>query len=148
MTEPIKRFDGEYEFLSNFYTTEVEYQGDKYPSSEHAFQAAKTDCDVERYEIKIASTAGKAKRLGRAATLRKSWESEKIAVMAEVLEDKFSEGSKLADRLLATGDAQLIEGNYWHDNFWGDCTCGRCKSIKGENWLGKLLMKRREELRG
>jgi hypothetical protein len=39
----------------------------------------------------------------------------------------------------------LIEGNWWHDNFYGSCTCNKCVN-KGENNLGKILMKIREEL--
>ena len=40
---------------------------------------------------------------------------------------------------------ELIEGNTWSDNFWGDCHCPKCRGIKGENNLGKLLMKIRED---
>lgn len=52
----------------------------------------------------------------------------------------------LKKKLLETGDAELIEGNYWHDNTWGQCYCPRCKNKIGENHLGKLLMKIRESL--
>ena len=45
-----------------------------------------------------------------------------------------------------TGDAELIEGNTWHDNYWGVCSCSKCNG-RGKNRLGKLLMKVREELR-
>ena len=40
----------------------------------------------------------------------------------------------------------LIEGNTWHDNYWGDCSCNRCKSKSGENMLGILLMELRDKL--
>ena len=46
--------------------------------------------------------------------------------------------------LLATGGEELIEGNWWHDNFFGVCTCGPCDG-KGKNNLGKILMRVREE---
>ena len=55
--------------------------------------------------------------------------------------DKFLYNVKLADKLLATEDAILIEGNTWDDVFWGVC------DGKGENWLGKILMDVRTELR-
>ncbi len=35
---------------------------------------------------------------------------------------------------------EIVEYNHWHDNFWGDCLCDRCKHIDGENMLGKMLM--------
>lgn len=36
---------------------------------------------------------------------------------------------------------EIVEGNYWHDNYWGNCTCDKCKNIEGQNKLGKILMK-------
>uniref|UniRef100_UPI00345E83CD NADAR domain-containing protein n=1 Tax=uncultured Duncaniella sp. TaxID=2768039 RepID=UPI00345E83CD len=47
----------------------------------------------------------------------------------------------LAEKLIATGDAELVEGNYWHDTVWGVC------DGVGENHLGKILMRVREELK-
>jgi predicted NAD-dependent protein-ADP-ribosyltransferase YbiA (DUF1768 family) len=54
---------------------------------------------------------------------------------------------ELAEKLLATGDAELIEGTTWHDNTWGNCSCPQCENIPGENRLGKLLMQVREEIK-
>ena len=54
---------------------------------------------------------------------------------------------ELREKLLATKDAELIEGNWWHDNFWGNCLCSKCKDIQGKNMLGKLLMKEREQIK-
>ena len=56
---------------------------------------------------------------------------------------KFTQNQEIKEKLLATGNSILIEGNYWHDNFWGNCLCSKCKYIKGRNNLGKILMKRR-----
>jgi predicted NAD-dependent protein-ADP-ribosyltransferase YbiA (DUF1768 family) len=41
--------------------------------------------------------------------------------------------------LLSTGDMELTEGNWWHDNFYGSCSCVKCGG-KGQNNLGKILM--------
>jgi len=38
----INTFRGKYRFLSNFYYAEVNYEGIRYPTVEHAYQAAKT----------------------------------------------------------------------------------------------------------
>lgn len=142
----ISVFDGKYMFLSNFYNASCTFEGKIYPTVEHAFQAAKTLIPEEREEIRKAETPGKAKRMGRAVTLRPDWEEVKTDVMRECLRSKFA-FSPLGVDLLLTGNEELIEGNTWHDNCWGNCTCEQCVNKPGENRLGKLLMEIREELR-
>lgn len=141
----IDNFDGEFAFLSNFYESGCIFEGINYPTVEHAFQAAKTLDKTQRMSIADAETPGKAKRMGRNVQLRPDWESVKTNVMRECLRSKFSV-PVLKIKLLSTGDAELIEGNYWHDTCWGVCNCEKCGG-KGENRLGKLLMEIREEYR-
>lgn len=136
----ITKFTGQYKFLSNFFACEVEYEGIAYPSSEHAFQAAKTLDRNERIKIARASSPGMAKTLGRHVSLRRDWEETKDSIMGEILHIKFS-NPELKDKLLRTGDSRLVEGNTWGDVYWG--VCGN----KGKNKLGKLLMKVRESLK-
>lgn len=138
--QQITSFRGRYRFLSNFWVVSVIYEGIRYPSVEHAYQAAKTLSKVNRRSIAMAPTAGKAKRLGRSFPLRSDWDNIKLLVMRQLLEAKFKR-HELRLQLLATGDAELIEGNTWGDRFWGVCDGW------GENWLGRLLMTVREELR-
>jgi ribA/ribD-fused uncharacterized protein len=133
------QFRGQYNFLSNFYSVNVY----GYPSVEHAYQAAKTLDKELRAKIKACKTPAEAKRLGRQLPLRSDWEEIKIEVMETLLKRKFEHPS-LRQKLLAT-TGQLVEENTWHDNFWGSCICGRCR--KGDNLLGKLLMKIRQQLR-
>ena len=133
-------FDGEYAFLSNFYDSPIEKDGIVYPTNEHFFQAMKTLDDEERKRIAAAETPGKAKRMGRSVKLRPDWEQSKIQIMKEGLTLKFLCHKDLAEKLVATGDVWLIEGNWWGDTCWGVC-----KGV-GENNLGKLLMKIRGEL--
>lgn len=64
--------------------------------------------------------------------------------MEECLRSKFAD-PVLKQKLLATGDEELVEGNYWHDNTYGNCSCERCKDIIGRNMLGNILMKLRTE---
>ena len=137
-------FDGDFDFLSNFSLAEVELDGRKYPTVEHAYQAAKTFDQEWRERIQSASTPGRAKRLGRKVPLHPDWEEIKTSVMLQLLRQKFSD-PELNKRLLDTGDQYLAEGNTWHDNFWGICRCGRCHD--GQNKLGELLMQVRDELR-
>jgi ribA/ribD-fused uncharacterized protein len=131
---------GNFKWLSNFYMVEVEYDGEIYPSTEHAYQAAKTMLPAERREIQTASTCGKSKRLGQKVKLRPDWEEIKVEVMRDLLRQKFAQPD-LRQKLLATGDQHLVEGNTWEDYFWGVCN-GR-----GLNHLGRLLMDVREECR-
>lgn len=139
-------FDNEYAFLSNFYESPFEVDGITYPTVEHFFQAMKSK-DVEgRKKIAAAPTPGKAKRLGRTIELRKDWEEIKVAVMKFGLAQKFRI-PELREKLLATGNEELIEGNFWHDNTWGNCLCADCQDIPGRNMLGMLLMELRTKIR-
>ena len=137
----IDSFFGDYRFLSNFWKVDVYYEGLIYPSVEHAYQAAKTLERKERLVFTQIPNCAQAKKFGRNLTLRHDWDEVKLKVMKELLDEKFS-FDDLAWKLLATGDAELIEGNDWNDTYWGVC-----KGI-GENHLGKLLMEKRAELRG
>lgn len=138
MRSKIDSFDGQFAFLSNFFPAEVVFEGISYPTSEHAFQAAKTHDQNKRVGIAIVTSPGRAKRLGRKLPLRKDWNSVRIGIMEHILRIKFSD-PELKSRLLNTDDAELIEGNDWGDTFWGVC-----KGV-GENNLGKLLMKIRSD---
>ena len=136
----INSFDGLYEFLSNFSHDKVTYKGVEYNTSEHAYQAAKTNDSKEKEYVRSAHSPSIAKKRGRGVTIRKDWDSVKISVMKEILMDKFKAGSVLAQQLIATGNAKLEEGNDWGDTFWGTC------NGKGQNWLGKILMEIRNRL--
>ena len=147
-------FDKEYAFLSNFFESPIEFKtvdGKKMiaPTVEHAFQAEKAMFAVEQETIINADTPGKAKRLGRHCLLRPDWEDAKDNVMLEFVRRKF-QIPELRDKLLATGTANLVEGNNWHDNYWGICVCEKCVNnpvVDGKNKLGSILMRVRDEIR-
>jgi ribA/ribD-fused uncharacterized protein len=139
MTDPIDRFWGEYRFLSNFYPAPVEWCGQVYPSVEHAYQAAKCADPDDRAQF-LTGTAGEAKKNGQRVKLVKNWEGIKVRIMERLVIRKF-EHPDLQILLLATGDAELIEGNTWGDRFWGVC------GGTGENHLGRILMYVRKALR-
>lgn len=136
----IDSFRGDYDFLSNFYSCPVEYDGLTYQNTEAAFQAAKCVDRNEREKF-VSLSPGQAKKLGRKVDLREDWETVKIDVMRDVLKSKFSLNFELREKLIATNDVELIEGNHWNDRFWGVCRG------KGQNHLGKLLMELREILK-
>ena len=144
----INCFDKEWAFLSNFYESEIEFEGITYPTNEHFFQAMNTLDVDERRTIANCRTPGQAKRMGRRVALRSDWEKVKEDVMFEGLCLKFSD-EQLADWLLDTDDEYLEEGNEWSDNFWGVCYCEKCRKrgIQGKNRLGHLLMKVRSMIK-
>lgn len=130
----INSFKGQYAFLSNFHPAEVELDGVIYPSVEAAYQAAKT-FDQERRKLFRTMTGAQAKKEGRKNVMRPDWDSVKLLIMTNLVKDKFIRNPELKEKLLATGDEELVEGNWWGDTFWGVC------KGKGENHLGKILMK-------
>lgn len=153
----ILKFEGRFRFLSNFHPCQIEHQGIKYPSVEHFYIAMKvtdeqlidgryiTPGDFREMIAKIKEP-GLAKKIGKKVKLRKDWDSKKLEFMNWAVREKFKD-DKLKQLLLETNNKELIEGNSWHDNFYGQCSCDKCKD-KGKNHLGKILMQVRDELRG
>lgn len=137
----IKGFFGENRFLSNFWFSKVWYDGIEYPSVEHAYQAAKTFNPKARLDIAKLNKPGDAKRAGNDVMLRPDWEEVKVGIMTYLVREKFKNNSSLRRQLLATGDQYLEETNTWRDTFWGVC------NGVGQNWLGKILMLVRTELK-
>lgn len=135
----INYFNGQYGFLSNFYSAEVYLDGVKYATVEHAYQAAKSLDPEERKQVQLATTPAIAKKLGKFVTKRDDWDEVKVSIMHSLVKQKFLH-SELYDKLMATGDEELIEGNWWGDVFWG------MYKGKGRNELGKILMQVRKDL--
>lgn len=127
-------------FLSNFYPCKVTILGHTYNSSEAAYQAQKCSNEEDRKKFETL-TASEAKKLGRQIPMVGNWDEIRAGIMHAVCRAKFYRNTDLADKLLATGDEELVEGNTWGDTFWGDC------DGVGENQLGKILMKIREDMR-
>ncbi len=116
-----------------------------YPSSEHAYQASKTMVDKEREEfLNPDMPPGKAKRLGRVVVLRPDWVTVRVPNMLEIIRVKFQDPN-LRQMLLDTAPLMLMEGNFWHDLFWGVCFCPEHQG-EGLNKLGKVLMAVRREM--
>ena len=130
---------GEFAFLSNFYECPITCQGITYRSSENLFQAAKTK-DLRIRREMADKTPGQAKRMGRKIDIRQDWEGIKIDVMRWVVRRKFTEHRDLAVKLMAI-DCEIVEDNTWGDRFWGRV------DGQGQNWLGKILMEVRDELK-
>lgn len=136
----IDKFRERYWVLSNFSMTPVRYEGYEYRCAEAAFQAQKShDPDYKKKMTELRPEC--AKTLGRNVALREDWEGIKDRLMHEIVRAKFEQNADAREVLLSTGDATLIEGNWWGDDYWGKCT------DKGLNRLGEILEMVREELR-
>ena len=152
----INKFEGRFRFLSNFYPCKIEHKGIKYPSVEHFYVAMKvtemqlidgiyyTAADF-REMISRISNPGDVKKIGSRVKIRRDWDDKKLEFMNWAVREKFKDET-LAEMLISTGDQEIIEGNWWHDNFFGSCSCVKCGN-KGQNNLGKLLMRVRDDIR-
>jgi len=135
-------------FLSNFYITSIPFYfaGYTWDCSEIPYQAMKATNESDFLLIANSKTPGESKKLGKKINISKNFNLYKVEIMWTILLAKFSL-PKEKNMLISTEENILIEGNYWHDNFWGDCFCPKCKEIEGINTLGKLLMELRNELK-
>lgn len=114
-----------------------------YHTSEHYFQAMKFEDEEHQERIREIKSPMIAARLGRShkVKIRNDWEEMKVHVMRTAVRAKFQQHANLQELLLGTGEQLLVEaadGDY----FWGIGKDGT-----GQNWLGRILMEIRNELR-
>jgi len=141
----IDNFRYDYFFLSNFFPHTMVVDDKTFITNEHFFQASKAQTTDDFEAVRNTSTPRDSKHMGRVIPVRLDWEMIKQDIMLKGLRVKFSDPVLLA-KLLATEDATLVEGNTWHDQYWGRCDCTK-HGGEGENWLGRMLMQIRDELR-
>lgn len=151
MVSEIRSFTDNYRWLSNFWVGKpVMSLGVEFQTAEHLYQALKTN-DPDQIEwVRTSPTPGTAKRRGAKVDLRPDWDLMRVDAMMYTLGRKFMGEQVLQDWLLSTGDAELVEGNTWHDNYFGVCSCDGCRDnpeVWPKNVLGKLLMNLRKDLR-
>ena len=144
--EKILFYEGRWYFLSNFSSFVVFWRGLDWMTAEHAYQAAKFDDPIIRLLVRDARSAHDAKKVARANQhkVRPEWRQDptvKLGVMEEILRAKLSQHSYIEEKLLETGEALIVEDSH-KDGFWG-----RGPDWKGENHLGRLWMKLRDERR-
>lgn len=131
---------GKFRWLSNFEPSPIEIDGLVYPTVEHSYQASKSLDIQDRIPFTQTLDPSWAKKQGQKLPLRNDWEVIKLDVMEQCLRQKFKPGTELANKLIATYPAKLVEKNWWNDKFYGVC------NGNGLNNLGNLLEKIREEL--
>ena len=132
-------FRGQYEFLSNFFMSPLSIEGIVFPTVEHAYQAMKSkDRNVWRVVSQL-EYAHQAKMYGKGIAIDPSvdWDKMRDEVMFRLLTAKFNIPHLRVALIKVQQD--IVENNYWHDNYWGICLCDKCEGIKGQNRLGKMI---------
>ncbi len=137
-----------YGAFSNLYRRAMVFEGETFPTSEHAYQAGKARKPEVRAWLMQAPTPA---LLAMAAhglyywDVAPGWSTTKFDRMRGVLRAKFRQHDDLRELLLATGDARLVEAatvDNEVNRVWGEV------NGVGRNMLGVLLMEVRDELRG
>lgn len=136
-----------YGAFSNLYRREFMFEGEVYPTAEHAYQAGKArKLAVREWLMNAPSPA----LLAMAAhglyywDIAPGWSKTKFDRMKRVLLAKFSTFDDLRELLLSTGKHRLVETATTDspvNRLWGEV------NGQGKNMLGVLLMEVREELR-
>ena len=133
-------------WLSNMHLVDIEFDGRIFPSVEHAYQSAKFHdeswkeyCSARHIASKLVKVASRSEDF----VLRPDWDEVKLNVMEECLREKFKQ-EPFRSKLIATGKQNIQEGNFWGDIFWG-VDLKKDPNV-GENHLGRLIMKIRDEL--
>ena len=139
----IDNFRGDYACFSNFSPHKVTYNKFTYKRSEHAFQAQKATNKKDHDYVACADSPVDAKRRGNEIECRPDFKEKKVGIMAVIVHHKFDQNVNPRQVLLNTGSALLIEGNWWHDDFWG-MVKNDAGIWVGENNLGEILMIVRE----
>ena len=129
--------------LSSYSRHGFHLDGHFWPSVEHYFQGMKFEDPADQDRVRLAQNPAKARRLGRSRfrTLRKNWSKLRRVIMTRAVYTKCRAHPEVAERLLSTGDAKLVESSQY-DYFWG---CGRDR--RGHNTYGLVLMDVRDKLR-
>ena len=135
-----------YGAFSNLYRREIEFEGEKFATSEHAYQAGKArKPEVRKWLMEAPSPA----LLAMAAhglyvwDINSDWSRIKFDRMKRVLQAKFAQHEDLKQLLLSTGTARLVESatvDNAVNRLWGEV------NGIGKNKLGELLMEVRAEL--
>lgn len=134
---------GDTTWLSNFEKLKnpIMWDNNNYYTVEAFYQAMKTENKEERKQFQSFNLTGnQAKQLGKKVKLRLNWDKIKYKVMEEGIKQKFDNNPLLKEKLINTGDLQLVEWNTWGDKTWGITA----NDNKGKNALGVILENQRE----
>jgi ribA/ribD-fused uncharacterized protein len=144
--QEIKGFFGEYRFLSNFWPAKVFLDNVKYTSIELAYQAAKWKSEDREYFQNCTELESIDYNRENQPNVYEEdvWDIEKNKIMFDLLKQKFDKDLNPENykKLQETGDKYLEEMNWWGDLYWGKDRDGN-----GQNVLGLMLMKVRDDIK-
>ena len=135
----IEGFFGYYEFLSNDYSAEVYYKGYIYPTVSHAYHGARAPNEKARHIIHKSPTLSAMYEFAATFEDPKDWSFRHLRIMEALLRDKFRRRRDFRDKLVATGNRDLVNMTK-DDKFWG------MVNGKGQNQLGRLVEQIRKSI--
>lgn len=138
-------YEREFYPLSNFSAFSIQWRGLRFDTSEHAYHWEKfPGHEGARLAILNAISAHEAYKLAEQLKehQRPDWGGWRTVVMEAILRAKASQHEYVRRKLLETGDREIVEDS-WRDGFWGTGPVWG----EGQNMLGKLWMKIRDDLR-
>lgn len=132
----------EYGWLANYSYHKINVDDQIYKTVEHYYQSQKFNNHLIKSIIRKSPTPGFSKFIAKILKIIRNpaWDSIKQETMYKGIKSKFIQHNDLLKLLLATDGKEIIE-NSLNDHYWG---IG--KSGSGQNIMGKLLMKLRDEL--
>lgn len=130
--------------LDNFAPFQIEWRGKMYSTSEHAYQSAhffETNKMLAE-QVRQCRSPKEAQDFANKNSSQDDplWKQKKLSIMEEIIRCKLDQHSYIRDKLLATKDMYIVETND-KDEFWG-----WGKDHEGQNQLGKIWMKLRDEI--
>lgn len=143
MSDLINFLENEFHYLSPFSAHQIKIWGETFPTAEHAYQSVRIQPGPEREEMKNAPSPKDAWRLGQKYKKEKELRVEdfdKYKVMEEIFRAKLEQHDDIKRILKESGDKEL-QKVIVEDSYWGTGPDGN-----GENQMGKLWMKLREEI--
>jgi len=135
-----------YGVFSNLYRRPISFEGQEFPTAEHAYQAGKASKANVREWILSAPTPSLVAMAAHGLytwDIVPNWSRIKFDRMRNVLRAKFTQHEDLRILLISTGSKRLVEAgttNNAVNRLWGEV------NGKGMNKLGELLMEIRTEL--
>ena len=132
-----------YEFTNFYQGKPVMIDGKLWPTTEHYYQAMKTEDKLLQEKIRQSPDVRTVFNLGQQISKRPDWAKHSVNYMVKAVREKFTQDDQLNKLLLSTKDTVLVEAAGKRDSFYG-----AGGDWKGTNHLGQILTHIRAELDG
>lgn len=132
MDKCITGFLGQYSLLNPAYLEPCEFDGDTYPTIIMAVEASKfpkKSRKVFQHGSARVAVQGFARPYG----------DEQLKVLRELLTERFAPGTEFRKCLDKTKGHTLVYTNDMHRNWYGSCTCPKCRLASSFNYVGEIL---------